>query len=216
MSSRDSRSSPAVPCPSPKVCPSRLATIRVLVTGPTLKETGGRLFRGQVRRLPPGRPDDAGLCRTPDISMMEAPDFGNLQYRARLRPFDGPHVWRILLEREVSSSAVIRDWPPLHDSIFNINVKGLLFTVQKALPLIPDGASIVLNASIVGSNGVYAPRRPGPQRSHLGPRHHDHHHPRHVNAQGAGRGCPGRAIVESEFSLGGAAEAHRAVRLTPS
>ena len=27
-----------------------------------------------------------------------------------------------------------------YDSIFNINVKGLLFTVQKALPLMPDGA----------------------------------------------------------------------------
>jgi NAD(P)-dependent dehydrogenase (short-subunit alcohol dehydrogenase family) len=40
------------------------------------------------------------------------------------------------------------------DSIFNINVKGLLFTVQKALPLLPDGASIILNASIVGSKGL--------------------------------------------------------------
>ena len=28
-----------------------------------------------------------------------------------------------------------------YDAIFNINVKGLLFTVQKALPLLPDGAS---------------------------------------------------------------------------
>jgi len=41
-----------------------------------------------------------------------------------------------------------------YDSIFNINVKGLLFTVQKALPLIPDGASIILNASIVASKGL--------------------------------------------------------------
>ena len=40
------------------------------------------------------------------------------------------------------------------DSIFNTNVKGLLFTVQKALPLLPDGASIILNASIVGSKGL--------------------------------------------------------------
>jgi len=35
-------------------------------------------------------------------------------------------------------------------------VKGLLFTVQKALPLMPDGASIILNASIVGSKGFSA------------------------------------------------------------
>jgi NAD(P)-dependent dehydrogenase (short-subunit alcohol dehydrogenase family) len=42
----------------------------------------------------------------------------------------------------------------LFDSIFDINVKGVLFTVQKALPLMPDGASIILNASIVGSKGL--------------------------------------------------------------
>src|SRR6201982_3905534 len=41
-----------------------------------------------------------------------------------------------------------------YDSIFNINVKGLLFTVQKALPLMPNGASIILNASIVASKGL--------------------------------------------------------------
>src|SRR5271170_4661303 len=40
------------------------------------------------------------------------------------------------------------------DSIFNTNVKGLLFTVQKALPLLPDGASVILNGSIVGSKGL--------------------------------------------------------------
>jgi NAD(P)-dependent dehydrogenase (short-subunit alcohol dehydrogenase family) len=44
----------------------------------------------------------------------------------------------------------------LYDSIFNINVKGLLFTVQKALPLLTDGASIILNASVVGSKGLSA------------------------------------------------------------
>jgi NAD(P)-dependent dehydrogenase (short-subunit alcohol dehydrogenase family) len=42
----------------------------------------------------------------------------------------------------------------LFDSIFNTNVKGLLFTVQKALPLLPDGASIILNSSVVGSKGL--------------------------------------------------------------
>jgi NAD(P)-dependent dehydrogenase (short-subunit alcohol dehydrogenase family) len=43
-----------------------------------------------------------------------------------------------------------------YDSIFDINVKGLLFTVQKALPLLLDGASIILNASIVASKGLPA------------------------------------------------------------
>jgi NAD(P)-dependent dehydrogenase (short-subunit alcohol dehydrogenase family) len=44
----------------------------------------------------------------------------------------------------------------LFDTHFNINVKGVLFTVQKALPLIPDGGSIILNASIVASKGFPA------------------------------------------------------------
>jgi NAD(P)-dependent dehydrogenase (short-subunit alcohol dehydrogenase family) len=39
------------------------------------------------------------------------------------------------------------------DKIFNVNVKGLLFTVQKALPLFQDGGSIILTASIGGSKG---------------------------------------------------------------
>jgi NAD(P)-dependent dehydrogenase (short-subunit alcohol dehydrogenase family) len=42
------------------------------------------------------------------------------------------------------------------DKVFNINVKGLLFTVQKALPLFADGGSIILNASIVASKGAEA------------------------------------------------------------
>ena len=44
----------------------------------------------------------------------------------------------------------------LYDSIFDVNVKGVLFTVQKALPLVPEGGSIILNASIVGSKGLPA------------------------------------------------------------
>jgi len=42
------------------------------------------------------------------------------------------------------------------DKTFNNNVKGLLFTVQKALPLLPEGASIILNASITSSKGTPA------------------------------------------------------------
>ena len=42
------------------------------------------------------------------------------------------------------------------DTTFSSNVKGLLFTVQKALPLLRDGGSIILNASIAGSKGLEA------------------------------------------------------------
>src|ERR1700741_2981638 len=42
----------------------------------------------------------------------------------------------------------------LYDAIFDVNVKGVLFTVQKALALMPNRASIILNASIVASKGL--------------------------------------------------------------
>jgi NAD(P)-dependent dehydrogenase (short-subunit alcohol dehydrogenase family) len=42
------------------------------------------------------------------------------------------------------------------DKIFNVNVRGLLFSVQKALPLFTEGGSIILNASIVASKGTPA------------------------------------------------------------
>lgn len=43
-----------------------------------------------------------------------------------------------------------------YDTIFGINVKGTLFTVQKALRLIPDGAAIILNGSIASIKGFPA------------------------------------------------------------
>jgi NAD(P)-dependent dehydrogenase (short-subunit alcohol dehydrogenase family) len=40
------------------------------------------------------------------------------------------------------------------DAIFNVNVKGMVFTVQKALPLMNAGGTVVLNGSIAGSKGL--------------------------------------------------------------
>ena len=42
------------------------------------------------------------------------------------------------------------------DKLFNINVKGVLFTVQKALPLLKDGASIILTGSVASIKGTPA------------------------------------------------------------
>jgi NAD(P)-dependent dehydrogenase (short-subunit alcohol dehydrogenase family) len=60
----------------------------------------------------------------------------------------------------VFANAGIGEFAPLgqitedhFDKQFNVNVKGLLFTVQKALPLLQPGGSIVLNASIVSTTG---------------------------------------------------------------
>jgi NAD(P)-dependent dehydrogenase (short-subunit alcohol dehydrogenase family) len=42
------------------------------------------------------------------------------------------------------------------DKLFNTNVKGVLFTVQKALPLLNDGASIILTGSVASIKGTPA------------------------------------------------------------
>ena len=43
-----------------------------------------------------------------------------------------------------------------YDQTFNVNVKGTFFTVQKLLPLIPDGGSVILNTSIAANSGMEA------------------------------------------------------------
>ncbi|MDT0321602.1 SDR family NAD(P)-dependent oxidoreductase [Streptomyces millisiae] len=42
------------------------------------------------------------------------------------------------------------------DETFGVNVRGTLFTVRKALPLLNDGASVILNASVRADDGVAA------------------------------------------------------------
>ena len=44
--------------------------------------------------------------------------------------------------------------PEVFDYTFNINVKAILFSVQKALPLFRDGGSIILNSSIAHLKGM--------------------------------------------------------------
>jgi NAD(P)-dependent dehydrogenase (short-subunit alcohol dehydrogenase family) len=55
----------------------------------------------------------------------------------------------------VFANAGVAEFAPLgkiteehFDKLFGINVKGTLFTVQKALPLLNDGGSIILNGSV--------------------------------------------------------------------
>jgi NAD(P)-dependent dehydrogenase (short-subunit alcohol dehydrogenase family) len=41
-----------------------------------------------------------------------------------------------------------------YDEQFDINMKGAYFTIQKALPFLNDGASIILNTSVAGRKGT--------------------------------------------------------------
>lgn len=54
----------------------------------------------------------------------------------------------------VAKFAPLSDTPEsLFDETFNINVRGAYFTIQKAIPHLNDGASIILNTSVAGSTG---------------------------------------------------------------
>jgi NAD(P)-dependent dehydrogenase (short-subunit alcohol dehydrogenase family) len=63
----------------------------------------------------------------------------------------------------VFANAGVAEFAPLgkiteehFDRLFAINVKGTLFTVQKALPLMNDGGSIVVNGSVASAKGTTA------------------------------------------------------------
>ena len=57
----------------------------------------------------------------------------------------------------IAEFATLDDITEAHfDKLFNTNVKGVLFTVQKALPLLNNGASIVLTGSVASAKGTHA------------------------------------------------------------
>ena len=63
----------------------------------------------------------------------------------------------------VFANAGVAEFAPLgriteehFDKLFNINVRGTLFTVQKALPLLNDGGSIILTGSVASVKGTPA------------------------------------------------------------
>lgn len=73
------------------------------------------------------------------------------------------------------NAGVARNVPPAEtsestfDEQFDINIKGAYFTIQKALPLLNDGASIILNTSVVDNRGTPAPVLMQLPRQHCGP-----------------------------------------------
>jgi len=55
----------------------------------------------------------------------------------------------------VAKFAPLADTPEsVFDEQFDINIKGAYFTIQKALPFLNDGASIILNTSVVDEKGT--------------------------------------------------------------
>src|SRR5262249_26097161 len=93
-----------------------------------------------------------------------------------------------------------------YDSIFNINVKGVLFTVQKALPLLPDGVKGVL-FTVESRRRSWAPSpvRPGGWSSGA----HRASRPRPVDTRPVSASPPARGTSRagSRWPAGGGADA---------
>jgi NAD(P)-dependent dehydrogenase (short-subunit alcohol dehydrogenase family) len=65
------------------------------------------------------------------------------------------HIDILFANAGIGEFATLEDISEVHfDKTFGVNVKGLLFTVQKAIPLFQHGGSIILNSSIAASKGV--------------------------------------------------------------
>jgi NAD(P)-dependent dehydrogenase (short-subunit alcohol dehydrogenase family) len=63
----------------------------------------------------------------------------------------------LFINAGVAKFAPLTETPEaLFDEQFDINVKGAYFTIQKAVPHLNDGASIILNTSVAGSTGTPA------------------------------------------------------------
>lgn len=61
----------------------------------------------------------------------------------------------LFINAGVAKFAPLTETPEaLFDEQFDINIKGAYFTIQKALPYLNDGASIILNTSVAGSTGA--------------------------------------------------------------
>ena len=63
----------------------------------------------------------------------------------------------LVVSAGMAEQVMLKDLTPEHfDRIFNLNVRGAAFTVQKSLPLLKDGASIVLVSSGIHLKGIPA------------------------------------------------------------
>ena len=70
---------------------------------------------------------------------------------------DGRRIDVIFASAGFGEFATLNEVTTAHfDKTFGLNVRGTLFTVQKALPLMNDGASIIMNGSITGIKGYPA------------------------------------------------------------
>jgi NAD(P)-dependent dehydrogenase (short-subunit alcohol dehydrogenase family) len=135
-----------------------LATARRLVeAGANVVLAGRRAETIEVaaRELDPS--GDRALAVVADVSKMD--DLDNLvdRIRDRFTRLDGIFVNAGVAEPEMSLP-VARDISEAEfDSVVGTNYKGAVFTIQKAVPLLGEGGSIVVNGSVLASHGIGLP-----------------------------------------------------------
>ncbi len=124
-----------------------------LATAQRLSDDGARVFITGRRQAEL----DSAAASIPNVISLRA-DSANLADLDRVYAAikkDAGKLDILFVNAGIGSFAALEDVTEQHfDTIFDVNVKGVLFTVQKALPLLVDGASVILNASVVGSKGT--------------------------------------------------------------
>ncbi|MET7335844.1 SDR family oxidoreductase [Nonomuraea sp. NPDC005650] len=126
------------------------AAIRLAAEGAHVFITGRRkaVLDAAVERIGP-----AAVTAVPgDISDLADLDRLYAAVQARGRGLDV-----LFANAAAASFATLEQVTEEHfDETFGVNVRGTLFTVQKALPLLNDGASVILNSSVRAGDGVAA------------------------------------------------------------
>ena len=124
--------------------------------GQALRRGGGLRLH---HRPPPGEAGRGGEGDRPNVTGVQG-DAANLADLDRLYETVKKEKGRIDV---LFASAGTGEFAPIgevteeqFDRTFGLNVRGTLFTVQKALPLFNDGGSIIMNGSIAGSMGFPA------------------------------------------------------------
>ncbi|MFJ1578471.1 SDR family NAD(P)-dependent oxidoreductase [Streptomyces sp. NPDC088182] len=126
------------------------AAIRLAAEGAHVFITGRRktLLDAAVETIGPA----AATAVVGDISSLADLDRLYDTVRARGRGLD-----IVFANAGTASFATLEQVTEDHfDETFGVNVRGTLFTVQKALPLLNDGASVILNSSVRADDGVTA------------------------------------------------------------
>ncbi|MEW1721552.1 SDR family oxidoreductase [Streptomyces sp. NPDC093109] len=128
-----------------------------LATAVRLADEGAHVFiTGRRRTELDAAIETIGTTRATAVAgdISEAADLDRLYDAVRAR---GQGLDVLVANAAIGAFVTLEQTTEEHfDRTFGVNVRGTLFTVQKALPLLNDGASVILTASTAADNGQEA------------------------------------------------------------